>query len=102
MNLIKAQLIEFLNKYNALFSWLFLDNWNLPNNQNHLRHVPKNFQAISFQIYAKKLDLKSSHFPGSYISEERSILGLLKTGHIKFPGAAVSELWASKEDQVKA
>jgi hypothetical protein len=36
MNLIKAQLIKFLNKYNALFSWLFLDNWNLANNQNHL------------------------------------------------------------------
>jgi hypothetical protein len=69
---------------------------------NSFKTRSKKFSGNSLSNLRKKLDLKSSHFPCFYISAERSILGLFKTGHIKVSGGAVSELWASKEDQVKA
>jgi hypothetical protein len=63
----------------------------------------------SIKTRSKKISNSSVNFffqtlqtLGFYISVERSILRLFKSGHIRFPNGTVSEIWASKEDHVKS
>jgi hypothetical protein len=55
-----------------------------------LRHVPKKIRTMPFQIV--KFFFQTLQTLGFYISVERSILRLFKSGHIRFPNGAVSEI----------